>query len=77
MNPKGIGKDPKHLDEMKLKSMKMKKCKEILRELIFNVSLILALFYVCYSNINPNSYNYQNYVRSTILKLNNVKFYSF
>jgi hypothetical protein len=73
VNPYGIDNDPKHLEEMKLKSIKMKKCKEILRELIFNVSLILALFYVCYSNVNPNSYNYQNYVRSTILKFNNVK----
>ena len=62
----------KELEEARVKFLKIKKCKQILKELFFNLFLIFALFLVSYSNLNSSAFHYRKQIELTFSSFNDV-----
>ena len=56
------------LDAMKIKQYKRNKCRKIIHEIFINMIFLGVLFLLSYLNVNANSYNYQNHVKSMFVK---------
>jgi hypothetical protein len=52
------------LEKFKLKEMKIKQCKNILREILFNGLLIAALYVICYTNRFPSFHDYHKHMQT-------------
>ena len=61
------------LEAAKKKQMKINQCQKILREILFTLMLLWALFMVTYSNRNQNTFSYQNHINNTFIGYQHVK----
>ena len=61
-------------DEMKIKQIKINKCHEILKDILFNTIFLWALFMVCYSVPKRGIFFYiQDILQNTLSDYENVK----
>jgi hypothetical protein len=51
---------------------KRNKSKKLIREIIMNFVFLSVLFYVSYSSVNPNMFNYKNQLENVLTGYNEV-----